>query len=141
VGVNRVFNSVVGSAKLTICPQCGESFGPLNREFCRRCGSPALRLGINYDPFKVLPATRAIRVDRRTKLIVRSGIFGIGIVSFLTGLLLCYGGWADPQGMDLIQLWISRLGGPVLLLQGILYLWLPFRKRPVRLAPVIMLRP
>ncbi|MBI3556209.1 MAG: hypothetical protein HY074_08095 [Deltaproteobacteria bacterium] len=50
------------------------------------------------------------------------------MIGFLTGLLLCYGGWISPSNLDVVQLWVSRLGGPLLLLQGVVYSWLPFRR-------------
>lgn len=114
------------SSRVNICPQCGEN-RQSGFEFCPRCGSPAVRQ--SYDP---LQSTHffgtGIHVNRHAKWVVRLGIFGIGSVSLLTGILLFYGGWVSPDNMDVVQIWISRFGGPILLAQGLVYGWLPFRK-------------
>lgn len=120
---------------LTMCPQCGEDWlasaglnapRPRRLEFCPRCGSPA---GGGYDPLRApIYSRRSMRINVRAKLVVRLGVFGMGVIGLLTGLLLCYGGWLGSSELDAVQLWVSRVGGPLLLAQGLVYSWLPFRK-------------
>ena len=120
----------------SMCSHCGEHWASsAAREFCPRCGSPVLNHSFN--PFTARLLGRPERLNARTKFVVRAGVLCIGLVSALCGVLLCYGGWFDPQNMDIIQVWISRLGGPALLAQGAIYSWLPFRNP--RLAEVIPL--
>ncbi|MEW6056472.1 MAG: hypothetical protein AB1540_07640 [Bdellovibrionota bacterium] len=123
------------SKQVSACPQCGEDWSVLQKtysqdcEFCPRCGSPVSDCSI--DPFRTRnPFTKAsaTQVNRRAKFVVRAGVFGLGTVGLVTGSVLCYGGWVDPGEMDLVQVWISRVGGPFLLLQGLVYVWLPFRQ-------------
>lgn len=114
-------------SKPTACPQCGEDWSKRAVfEFCPRCGSPVARF--SFDPLRTTIFGGLTRVNIRAKLIVRSGVFGLGMLMVLTGMILVYGGWLSSSGMDSIQLWISRFSGPVLLVQGFIYAWLPFRK-------------
>ena len=121
------------------CPQCGDDWARIREmsrlpEFCPRCGSPVT--GVNFDPLRAR-VYGVVRVNRRTKLVVRSGILGVGVISLIMGALLSYSGWISTENLDLIQLWVSRVSGPVLIIQGLFYGWIPFR-RPVA-APVISL--
>lgn len=117
---------------LTICPQCGEDWvrsrGVARRlEFCPRCGSPVATQG--FDPLRApVYSNGFMRINKRAKLVIRMGVLGIGVVGLLTGALLCYGGWLSSGGLDAVQLWVSRVGGPLLIAQGIFYSWLPFRR-------------
>lgn len=129
--------SVVNNSPV-VCPQCGERWGEERaREFCRRCGSPALFAGV--DPLGTSVLRSSIRVNAQAKLVVKAGVFGIGLMSFFCGLLLCYGGWVDPQTMDIIQVWIARVSGPVLVIQGLFYARVPFRRGPVYARPAQVL--
>ena len=123
--------------KCLVCSQCGDILqNNLQAKFCKRCGSP---VAANFfDPIKQIRSSTP--VDARAKLIVRSGILGIGIVSILSGILLFYAGWlcSTEVEMDIIQLWISRLAAPMLVAQGIFYTWSPFRRPPA--AKVIAFR-
>jgi hypothetical protein len=119
----------------TICPQCGEDWLASGRvarlEYCPRCGSPVV--GLAFDPLRaqVIGNGAALRVNSGAKLIVRSGVLVIGLICFLTGLSMIYGGWFSGAGeLDAVQLWVSRAGGPLLVLYGLVSAWLPFR-RPV----------
>jgi hypothetical protein len=114
----------------SFCPQCGDDWSEARREFCRRCGSPAT--GFSYDPLHLrFQAATPSSIDLRAKSVLRYGILGLGMVSILSGLLLSYGGWIsqiqDP-GFDVVQLWISRISGPMLVIQGLFYIWSPFRR-------------
>lgn len=128
--------NLLREARPSMCAHCGEHWSAesaANREFCPRCGGPVFHA--QFDPFKARFFGCSHRLNTRTKLVVRAGIVVIGLVSALCGFLLCYGGWFDPQNMDIVQVWISRLGGPALLAQGVIYSWLPFRNP--RMAEVI----
>lgn len=115
-----------------ICPQCGENWGnPVSSrlEFCPRCGSP---VSIDrYDPLRTQILGKGLgHINKSTKLIVKSGVWIIGAVGLLTGLIMFYGGWfgSSLAGIDPVQLWVSRIGGPALLIQGLFYVWIPFRR-------------
>jgi hypothetical protein len=115
--------------KPAICPQCGENWPPRRLEYCPRCGSPAAGCyGYGFDPLRARVFGGPPLVNARAKLVVRSGVFGMGLLCMLTGLSLLYGGWLSPQGLDPVQLWVSRIAGPLLLLQGIAHARLPFRR-------------
>jgi hypothetical protein len=117
-------------SRVMICPQCGDDWADARRrlEYCPRCGSPVA--GMGYDPLRTqLHTGRLVRVNRGAKLVVRSGVIGIGLVCLLTGTLLFHAGWLSPDAnMDVVQLWISRFSGPLLLFQGLAYTFLPFRR-------------
>lgn len=119
--------SLASIGQSMICLQCGESLRR-DREFCARCGSPVTNCHVLRHP---------IRVSNRAKLVVRAGVFGIGLISFFCGLILSYGGWLDPQAMDIIQIWLSRVSGPALIIQGLVYCYSPFRRPAAKLAAVI----
>lgn len=97
----------------------------------------------SYDPLArglfVSAGNKSKALDRHARLVVRAGVLGMGLVGLLTGVSLVYGGWLDTQApvqLDLVQLWVSRIGGPILLAQGAYYSWVPFRK-PALLAKVL----
>jgi hypothetical protein len=127
--------NLVGGPLPLVCPQCGEGLHKSD-EFCARCGSPSPANTLRCDPLRLHVRAASSRVHRHSKFIVRLGVLGFGLVSWISGGLLSYTGWVDPSGLDAIQLWISRIAGPMLLGQGVFYLWVPFRKLASPAAPL-----
>lgn len=119
-------------SEITVCPQCGEDWSTLlgesrgGFESCPRCGSSVGREG--FDPLKPQkPNVSAMRISRQSRMIVRLGVWGIALVSLLGGGIFIYAGWINSLGLDLFQLWVSRVGGVLLIIQGLFYVYLPFR--------------
>lgn len=88
----------MSSPKLQICPQCGNDWGANpKQEFCARCGSAAFGTRVSHDPLRPISTVGLIAIDRRTKKVIRWGIFGLGVICIITGFCLFYGGWISFQ--------------------------------------------
>lgn len=114
----------------TICSHCGENWAaPLSEghalfvsgkmKYCPKCGATASH---RFDPLvgqSSFSGQSVVCVNNQAKFVIRFGVLGMGFISLLTGVLLCVAGWGGAHHeLDLVQLWVARIGGPLLVGQG-----------------------